>query len=90
MESGEKFAFIGFNAADDRRIALDFLKEKKLDYPTVLDDSDAADVVTYSYNLSGYPLHYIIDGEGKIVHGQYGSDKGFPRLRKVLKDLGVE
>ena len=66
------------------------MKEKKLDYPTVLDDSDAADEVTYGYNLSGYPLHYIIDAEGKIVHGQYGSAQGFPKLRKVLKSLGVE
>ena len=46
--------------------------------------------MAFAYNQSGVPLHYIIDGSGNIVHGQYGSSKGFPKLKAKLKEIGVE
>lgn len=56
-------------------------------YPTILDSSDEANRVARAYRQSGVPLHYIIDAEGKIVHGQYGSGRGFPKLRRILNGL---
>ncbi len=84
---------LGFNYADDKKIALEFMKENGATFPTVLDSSDAAlKVQSQGYRGSGVPLNYVIDRDGKIVDAWYGYEPGHRRaltaLRKTGGDLG--
>ncbi len=81
---------LGFNPSDDKNIALEFLKENKATFPTIIDSSDAAVKTSIrDYRQSGVPLNYIIDKEGKVVDAWYGYEKGHPRAKAALKKAGL-
>ena len=82
---------LGFNCADDKKIALDFMQENSATFPNVLDSSDTAVKVGFSeYKMSGVPLNYIIDKEGKIVDAWYGYEEGHKRALAALEKAGLE
>ncbi len=81
---------LGFNASDDRQIALDFMHENGATFPNILDASDAARQVNFQdYRSSGVPLNYIIDREGKIVDAWYGYEEGHKRATAALEKAGM-
>ena len=89
--NGKDFVILGFNCADDRKIALEFLRENGAAFPTILDASDAARTVSYQgYKASGVPLNYIIDRQGKVVDTWYGYEKGHERALAALKKAGLK
>jgi peroxiredoxin len=78
------------NNADDRKIALDYLKENGITFPNALDTSEAAWKVMGQYEMLGMsavPMTYVIDREGKVVAAWYGFDKD--AAKKALKQLGL-
>lgn len=82
---------LGFNPADDRKIALDFLRDNSATFPNILDSSRAAMRVVYgSYKASGWPTNYIIDREGKIVDTWYGYEEGHKRAIAALEKAGMK
>ena len=82
---------LGFNASDDRQIAVDFLAENGATFPTILDASDAGQKACFQdYRTSGVPVNYIIDREGKVVDAWYGYEKGHRRARVALKKASLE
>jgi peroxiredoxin len=82
---------LGFNASDDKQIALEFMRENGATFPTILDSSDAATKVSFQdYRASGVPLNYLIDREGKIADAWYGYEEGHPRAKAALKKMGGE
>ena len=81
---------LGFNSADKKQIALEFMRENSATFPTILDSSAVARKTSYSdYRADGVPLNYIIDREGKVVDAWYGYEKGHPRARAALRKLGI-
>jgi peroxiredoxin len=82
---------LGFNCADDKQIALDFMRANSATFPSILDSSDAAVKTGFnSYKMSGVPLNYIIDKEGKIVDAWYGYEEGHKRALTSLEKAGLE
>ncbi len=84
---------LGFNCTDDRRIARAFVRENSVTFPSVLDASEtAARVVRVGYgNKVGLlPLNYIIDPQGKVVDGWFGSEQDPERVLAALKAAGLE
>jgi len=82
---------LGFNCSDDKQIALDFLRENSATFPNVLDSSVAAKRTGRNgYMMSGVPLNYIIDREGKVVDAWYGYEKGHKRAIAALDKLGLK
>ena len=82
---------LGFNCADDKQIALDFMRDSSATFPTILDSSDAAEKIGFkSYKMSGVPLNYIIDKEGIIVDAWYGYEEGHKRALEALEKAGLE
>jgi len=82
---------LGFNPADNRKIALDFLRENSATFPNILDSSRAAMTVVYgSYKVSGWPTNYIIDREGKVVDAWYGYEEGHKRAIAALEKSGAK
>jgi peroxiredoxin len=81
---------LGFNSSDDKKIAMEFLRENSATFPTVLDSSDAARKVDYEgYKCTGVPLNYIIDRQGKIVDAWYGYEEGHARALAALEKAGL-
>ncbi len=83
---------LGFNNADDRKIALDYLKANQVTFPNVLDASDAANRAMFEYETLGgmcaVPMTYVIGRDGKVVDAWYGYEKG--RTQKALRQLGLQ
>ncbi len=82
---------LGFNPADDRKIALDFLRENSATFPNILDSSMAARKVAFvDYKKGGDPLNYIIDREGMIVDAWYGFEEGHKRAIAAMEKAGMK
>lgn len=80
---------LGLNCADDRKIALDFLRDNSATFPNILDTSITARKVVYDdYKKNGDPLNYIIDREGKVVDAWYG--EGHKRAIAALEKAGMK
>ncbi len=81
---------LGFNSADQKEIALEFLAENGATFPTIIDASDAAMKIGFQdYRASGVPVNYIIDRQGKIVDGWYGYEQGHGRAKMALAKAGI-
>ena len=81
---------LGFNCSDDKQIALEFMRENSATFPNILDSSDTARRTGFDgYKMSGVPLNYIIDREGKVVDTWYGYEKGHKRALAALEKAGV-
>jgi peroxiredoxin len=82
---------LGFNCADDKQIAMDFMRENSATFPNILDSSDAAVKVGFDgYKMSGVPLNYIIDRDRKVVDAWYGYEEGHKQAITTLEKLGVK
>ncbi len=82
---------LGFNEADDKKIALEMLHENGATFPSVLDSSAAAAKTQFQdYRANGVPLNYIIDRNGKIVDAWYGGGREHPKAMAAFKQLGGE
>ncbi len=80
---------LGFNCADKKEIALQFMAENGAKFPTILDPSDAAMKVQFQgYRGSGVPLNYIINCDGKIVDTWYGYYPGHARAKAAIRKTG--
>ncbi len=84
---------LGFNCADDKRIAQYSIRENTITFPSIFDSSNAAKkVITDGYkNRSGMvPLSYIIDTQGNVVDTWYGYDEDHKRASAALKKAGMQ
>ena len=82
---------LGLNTADDRQIALDFMRANGATFPNILDSSDAGEKVAFQdYRNSACPTNYLIDREGKIIEGWCGYEAGHTRVKDALKKLGIQ
>jgi hypothetical protein len=81
---------LGVNTADDRKIALEYLKENQVTFPNAFDTSTAATRAMMEYEtlgMSAVPMSYLIGRDGKVVEAWYGYEDG--RAEKALKKLGL-
>ena len=91
---GKGVTIVGFNFADEREPATQFLREKSVTFPNIVDTSAVAQETYYRRyqtvkGQSAVPLNYIIDGQGAVVHAWYGYDRGDDVGERVLRGLGV-
>ena len=82
---------LGFNASDEKKIALEMLHDNGANFPNILDVSEAATKVCYNQyrrsGMNGVPLSYLIDREGKIADAWYGFEEGESRgNRRIAQD----
>ena len=82
---------LGFNCADKKDLAKGLLAKKGVTFANVLDTSkDATSAAYRGYKLSGVPLNYFIDREGRVVAAFYGFRKNDRRVKNALRKLGIE
>jgi peroxiredoxin len=78
---------LGVNVSDDRKIALEYLKENKVSFPNILDTSEQAGSAMRQYQtlpgMSAVPMTYVIGRDGKVIEAWYGYEKG--QAEKLLK-----
>jgi peroxiredoxin len=82
---------LGVNTSDARDVALEYLRENKVNFLNLLDTSGAGDRAMRSYETlagtSAVPMTYLIDRGGKVVEAWYGFEPG--RAEKALHKLGL-
>jgi hypothetical protein len=92
--SDKGFVVLGFDASDDKKIALEMLRDNKVTFPNIIDSSNAAVKVCFQdyqrYGRSAVPMSYVIGRDGKIVDGWYGYEEGEPRTIAAMKKVGGE
>jgi hypothetical protein len=85
---------LGFDASDDKEIALEMLRENGATFPNIIDSSETAEKVCFQeYQRSGssaVPMSYIIDRDGKIVDAWYGYYEGEPKSIAAIQKTGGE
>jgi hypothetical protein len=85
---------LGFDASDDKQIALEMLRDNKVTFPNIIDSSDAAVKVCFQeyqhYGRSAVPMSYVIGRDGKIVDAWYGYEDGEERTIAALQKVGGE
>jgi peroxiredoxin len=89
----KEMVILGFNCADDKQIALDFIRENSATFPNILDSSYATRKLVfdgYNNRSQEVPLSYIIDREGKVADAWFGYEKGHKRAIAALEKLGVK
>lgn len=90
---GKGLVILGFNCADNKRIAQNYMRENSVTFPNVLDSaSDAEKVMLRSYKnkTQTVPLNYIIDSQGNIVDAWFGYEEGGKRASAALKKAGLQ
>ena len=86
---------LGLNPADDRKLTVEFLRERGVAFPNILDPSEAArKALARDYGHGGaVPTNYLIDRDGKIAevllgYGGDGDPKPMAALQKTGGELG--
>jgi hypothetical protein len=83
---------LGFNASDDRKIALEMLRDNGAKFPNIIDSSTAATKVCFQEYQGRYgsavPMNYIIDREGKVMDAWYGGGRDHPRAVAAMRKAG--
>jgi peroxiredoxin len=88
---GKGLVILGIDPADDKKLAQELLRENGVTFPNIIDASAAAQhVCDRDYPMSGWPTHYLIDREGKVVDAWSKPGEGFPRAMAALRKLGIE
>ncbi len=92
--AGEGLVVLGFNCADGVEPAREFLGEKTIRFPNVVDTTAVAREVFHdkyqtAKGHSALPLNYIIDIRGRIAGGWYGYRKGSDQGERILRELGL-
>ena len=79
---------LGFNFADDKQIASDFLRQHSATFPNILDTSDEAIKTGFMrYGARAAPVNYLIDRGGKIAAAWLGYDQNGTQGMDVLTKL---
>ena len=82
---------LGIDPADNKKIALDLLRENGVTFPNIIDDSKAARRVTdRDYPMAAWPTTYLIDRDGKIVAAWAGFEEGYGRALAALQKADKE
>jgi peroxiredoxin/outer membrane lipoprotein-sorting protein len=80
---------LGVNVLDDRAITREFLRERGVTFPNILDASPRAEeVYSRDYRVGTIPLNYLINGDGIVVDGWIGNLEGNARVNSALRTLG--
>jgi len=80
---------LGVNVSDDRAITREFLRERGVTFPNILDASSGAEeVYSRNYRVGTIPLNYLINGEGIVIDGWIGYLEGHARVNSALRTLG--
>ncbi len=81
---------LGVNSADNKDIALEFLKKKGITFPVILDSSPEGQLVTnQAYRASAVPTTYVINPVGWIQASWVGYDGDEERITALLRELKV-
>jgi hypothetical protein len=92
--SDKGLVVLGFDASDDKQIALEMLRDNKVTFPNIIDSSDAALKVCFQqyqrFGRSAVPMSYVIGRDGKIVDAWYGYEEGEARTIAAMQKVGGE
>ncbi|HEY7155465.1 MAG TPA: TlpA disulfide reductase family protein [Gemmataceae bacterium] len=72
---------IGVHSADQSDKLNDFLKEKKITFPVMIDQGDTAQ----RYAIEGWPTYFLIEKTGTVVWGFAHNPPSTAQIEELLK-----
>ncbi len=92
--AGKGLVVLGFNCADEKSIADQFMADCSATFPNVLDSSEEACKICFEHyqkpGMSAVPLNYLIGADGRVIRAWYGYEKDDPAVRQALESLGFK
>ncbi len=85
---GKAFAIYGVNGGDERDVALEAAKRKKMNWPSFFSGEERRSGLDVVWNVDAWPKVYVIDHKGVIQyvgHGK-GMTEAVDRCMEELKD----
>lgn len=70
------FQVIAVESQRDRKRATEFIAKNNLTYPCLENGEGEAEFVFNTFQVSGYPTSFLIDGDGKILYMHLGFSEG--------------
>ncbi len=81
---------LGLNSADNKDIALEFLRKKGITFPVILDSSEAGQHVTgQAYRANAVPTTYVINPVGWIQASWVGYEGNEEKVMRLLRELKI-
>ncbi len=78
------------NSADNKDIALEFLKKKGITFPVILDSSPEGQRITNQvYRANAVPTTYLINPVGWIQASWVGFDGDKKKVMRLLRELKI-
>jgi len=82
---GRGVQFLAANIGEDSATVKEFLREKPIPYPVLLDPEDT---ISGKLGIQGLPTLMVVDKKGKVSYFRTGLADG-ETLRKVIKQAGA-
>jgi peroxiredoxin len=70
------FEVVAVEAFQDTERATAFIEDKELDYTTLENGEDDAEVVAEIFGVHSFPTSFIIDREGRVMYYHLGFELG--------------
>lgn len=70
------FEIVVVDSQRDRERAVKFIEKNKLSFPCLENGEDDAEFVYDTFKVTGIPMSFLIDGNGKILFVHLGFEKG--------------
>jgi hypothetical protein len=88
---GKGLVVLGINPSDDKKIALEMLRDNGATFPNIIDPSQhAQDVCDEDYAQTAFPASYVIDRNGMLLATWEGYDEGEPAAMQALQSIDGE
>lgn len=84
-DDSSDFEILAVSIDEDPKAASAFATAQKLNFPVLL---DANQKIAEAYQVDGIPTMFIIDKDGRIIHGHIGYDMSMPYW--LLRELGIK
>jgi len=85
----QPFAIVGINSDKDRSKLKERMAEENISWKSFYDGGGTGGPIASTWNVSGWPTIYVIDGAGRIRFKNVRGDSLDAALEELMAEVGV-
>ena len=85
----QPFAIVGINSDKDRSKLKERMAEENITWKSFYDGGGTGGPIASTWNVSGWPTIYVIDGAGRIRFKNVRGDSLDAALEELMAEVGV-
>ena len=85
----QPFAIVGINSDKDRSKLKERMAEENITWKSFYDGGGTGGPIASTWNVSGWPTIYVIDGAGRIRFKDVRGDSLDAALEELMAEVGV-